>query len=482
MALGAVVLVDIVLRLRDLQAFYGDQGLFGRALFLEQSWEPSVYHLFLASGSRGGLLVLFGLWAAAAACFTVGYGTRLAALVTWYFVASIQLRNPMVLDGGDDLLRVLLFWTPFLPLSARWSVDAARNPHWASLPNGYGSLATVGLTVQFLLFYLFAALLKDGEDWLKTGDALFYTLSIDQFSTTLGRALLAHPDLLRFLTWAALGLEYGLAFLLLLGVRYRPPRMAFYLLATAFHLAIAALLHFGIFMLVAVAALTAFLPSAWLDRWQTARATPAPMEADLPMHVEPDTPVQGVATLPPAYRLEKPLRLLALFMMAMIVVFNLSSLTLAHRIPTWTKPVVELTFEQQHWHFFAPNPFKNDGWYVFEVTEQDGTVHDVWGQRQRQENAKPQDIASRFFNQRWRRWLQNLVQIDIPDNQGWRQSTLQYLSRAWQTSHPDQKVQRFRLVLMQEINGPPGSPKPAIQRIVLAEAAPSMVPPAPQQE
>jgi hypothetical protein len=30
----------------------------------------------------------------------------------------------MVLQGGDDLLRALLFWSLFLPLGARASVDA----------------------------------------------------------------------------------------------------------------------------------------------------------------------------------------------------------------------------------------------------------------------------------------------------------------------------------------------------------------------
>ena len=39
MALGAVVLLDILLRVRDLQAFYGDHGVLSRSLCFRQGWQ-----------------------------------------------------------------------------------------------------------------------------------------------------------------------------------------------------------------------------------------------------------------------------------------------------------------------------------------------------------------------------------------------------------------------------------------------------------
>ena len=35
-------------------------------------------------------------------------------------LTGIDNRNPLVIDGGDDFLRMLLFWGLFLPLGARW--------------------------------------------------------------------------------------------------------------------------------------------------------------------------------------------------------------------------------------------------------------------------------------------------------------------------------------------------------------------------
>jgi hypothetical protein len=445
-----VTLLDIALRLRDLQAFYGDQGVLSRSLYFTQSWEYPGYTLFLASGSSAGLLALFGLWAVMAACLTIGYQSRLAGLVTWFFVANIQLRNPMVMDGGDDLLRVMLFWTPFLPVGARWSVDARRHPEWTRLPVAYRSVATAGLTLQLFVLYFFAALLKTGASWWKTGDALYYTLSIDQFTTPLGHWLLEHPQLLRPMTFGALTIEYSLAALLVLGGLFAWARVAFYVLAVAFHLSIAAMLELGVFMPIAIACLTVMLPTWLLDRCSP-RAAPAGTPAELPS----------------GYRLGAPLRLLAGFMTLMIAIYNGYSIGHHQKIPPWSVLISELTFEQQHWHFFAPEPGKNDGWYKLEVTLKDGDVVDAL-RAGPEVGGKPVNGADQFPNQRWRRWMQNLVDIDMADNQSWRRSTLIFLARRWLAEHPKEVPTGFRLVLMHETTPPPGG-KTRVDRVVLAE-------------
>ena len=61
-----------------------------------------------------------------AVALLVGYRTRLATIGSWILLASIHVRLPVVINAGDTLLRVLLFWSIFLPLGAMWSVDARR--------------------------------------------------------------------------------------------------------------------------------------------------------------------------------------------------------------------------------------------------------------------------------------------------------------------------------------------------------------------
>ena len=451
MALGAVVLLDIFMRATDLQAFYGDDGVLSRALYFRQGWEYQGYHLFMASGSTAGLSVLFVLWAVAAFCLMIGYRTRLAGFLTWYFVASIQIRNPMVKDGGDDYLRLLLFWTPFLPLGARWSWDARSFPQWKALSNSYRSVATVGVYVQVFVLYLFAAILKNGDDWLKTGDALYMALSIDQFTTAFGKLLLPYPELLRFMTWAALAWEYGLALLLLIGA-FRPKvRGVFLLLGLLFHFSIFLMLDFGIFMLITAVALVAFVPSELLDRWSA-----QPEQVGVPDR------------LPSAYRLERPLQVFGVFILGMIAVFNLYSIRHVQRVPAWARPVMRWTYEQQHWHLFAPYPFREDGWFVLEVEKADGSKLDAW-KSAKTVDARPELISRTFANQRWRRWMQNLYQVPLKSHDAWRRSTLEYGAKQWRQEHPDEEVRRFRLLWIKEINQAPGVTVPPPETVVFAE-------------
>ncbi len=450
-ALGVVSLLDIALRARDLQAFYGDQGMLSRPFYFTQSWQFEGYNLFLAAGSLGTLIAMFGLWAAAATCLTVGYYSRLAGLLTWYFSAAVQLRNPMVLDGGDDFIRVLLFWTPFLPLGARWSVDARSHPEWRTLPNSYASVATAGLTFQLFVFYLFAAILKFGDEWLKTGDSLYYALAMDQFATSFGHALVAYPEALRPMTWAALVVEYGLALLLLLRGLTPRAQTVFYIVAVGFHLAIASMLNFGLFMLIVIAGLTVMFPTPWLERL-------APSSTGDPSPPEP---------LPSGFRLSRPLQALGMAIIGMIAIFNVHSIEHRQRVPAWSWPIAKLTFEQQHWHFFAPDPIKSDGWFRLEVTGEDGKTVNAWPFEAHPGDGKPGHVASTFPNQRWRRWMQNLTDIDNPSNVGWRARTLEYLAKDWERRHPEQKARGFALVLMVEPTPPPGG-SVAPQRVVLA--------------
>ena len=59
--------------------------------------------------------LLFLVAAAGAGALLLSYRTRLATLLSWVLLVSVQNRNPLLGQGGDDLLRMLLFWGLFLP-------------------------------------------------------------------------------------------------------------------------------------------------------------------------------------------------------------------------------------------------------------------------------------------------------------------------------------------------------------------------------
>ena len=114
-----------------MEAFYTDAGVLPRGAQIELfSGLPALISLHMMNGTIAGQALLFGFSVAAALALLVGYRTWIATLVSWVLVVSFHNRNPMVLQGGDVLLRMMLFWGLFLPLGARASLDrwlAAKN-------------------------------------------------------------------------------------------------------------------------------------------------------------------------------------------------------------------------------------------------------------------------------------------------------------------------------------------------------------------
>jgi uncharacterized membrane protein YphA (DoxX/SURF4 family) len=77
----------------------------------------------------------------AAILFTIGYQTRLMAIVSWYMYTSLILRNTWLYFILDRYFYYLLFYAMFLPLDERWSVAAMNRTKWA-LPNSINSKST----------------------------------------------------------------------------------------------------------------------------------------------------------------------------------------------------------------------------------------------------------------------------------------------------------------------------------------------------
>ncbi len=425
MGLGGLVVLDVLLRLRDLTTFYTDAGVLPRAVLLRQTWLNPSYDLFLSTGTTEGMLLLFLLVALAGGCLAVGWHTRWSGLATWYLVSCVQLRNPMVLDGGDDLLRLMLFWTPFLPLAARWSLDARRHPEWQRLPDGYFSVATVGYVLQVCCLYGFAGLLKSDPVWRVTGDALYYALSVDQFATGLGMKLTAYPGLLRPLTFGALAIELTVPVLLLLPWGTRWLRWLALILAWSLHLGIAATMHLGLFMPICCVCLLGLLPL---------RGQPGSTEP-----------------VPPAYRLGWATQTLLGMMCVFILGMNVRSLDphppRMNRILVW---VAALSHEGQGWYLFAPHPLTDDGWFWVHGRGADGREVDVLGGAD-----KPAMVSAQFANQRWRRWLQNLKE-GYPDL---RASYLRQVARTRGLSH-------VTLTYMEEQTPPPGGQATVVLKVL----------------
>jgi hypothetical protein len=485
-AIGSLLLADLVIRARDLRAHYTDGGVLPLGPLREQWLGGWRWSLHGAGGSAAFEAALFALAGAAAVALLLGWRTRWTTVVAWLLTVSLQNRNPLVLTGADSLLRALVLWGCFLPWGDRWSLDARRRARAAGGPAGLAPVATIGTvawTCQVILVHGMAGLLKTGDEWRRSLTAVYYTLHIDQYQLPLGELLLRLPDRALRLATAEVLLAELLVPLLLLGGLVAPGlrdrlRWAVIAVLGLLHLGLAAALALGLFPWVNLASLALFVPAgfwAWCARrFGASRGGAVPV---------PAVGVPGGAAGGPASRATPGRALsaagtaLGAVLLGVVVWWNVTTLPAAKGLPV---PQPLRAFAQvlrldQRWNLFAPRPMTDDGWYVVPGALESGELVDVSRGgapvrlAQLDQRSKPADVSREFGSYRWRKYLQNLRQPRR--NARHRELYGAYLCRQWNESHSGaERVAALQLIYVRERTQPPGLPA-KIDRVALGHFA-----------
>ena len=158
MGLALVVLLDLLNRSQFLEAHYTDDGVLPRDFMHRILWQPTYFCFHAWSGSLVWQQLLFVFAFGFALLLLLGYQSRWMIIMSWLLLVSLQNRNQYLLNGGDQLLRLLLFWAIFLPLGERYSIDARSKE--VRKTNAHFSIATVGLLLQIAWMYLSAGISK----------------------------------------------------------------------------------------------------------------------------------------------------------------------------------------------------------------------------------------------------------------------------------------------------------------------------------
>ncbi|MGH8447382.1 MAG: HTTM domain-containing protein [Solimonas sp.] len=279
--LGLVLLWCVLSSFRDLTAFWTDAGVMPRAWLIETDsrWRLSLY---LMNGQAWFVTTLLLIQAACALMFTLGWRTRVAGILSFVLWASFINRDPVVLIGGDLLLCCLLFWAMFLPLGARYSVDAALSTNPPPAQNLHVSWASLGLLAQVMSVYFFSAVMKTGREWWPDFTAVYYALMLDRHALPLGHWLLNFPGLLKALSAGVYFLEMLGPILIFTPWLLRPVRFVLMLAFMLMHVGFAMCLQIGHFPFVSIASLTVFA-GGWL--WDALARRRAAAQSGAPLRI-----------------------------------------------------------------------------------------------------------------------------------------------------------------------------------------------------
>jgi hypothetical protein len=251
-AFGALIVIWTAALLPGLHDLFGVDGVAPVPLR-----EPFRWTVFQVWTSDQALLVGWAILLVAAVAMTVGWHSRLAAVVVWVLVLAFQYRNPSAFNSGDVVIRVEAFFLMLAPSGAALSLDQRRRTgsFWSTQIRAPWAIRLLQLQVSII--YLASVRSKmSGHAW-PDGTAVSYAMRLyDMLLLPTPHAFSANPLLVNVATWSALATELSLG-ILVWNKRLRPWILA---AGVVMHTTIALTINVGFFTPAMFVLYLAFVP------------------------------------------------------------------------------------------------------------------------------------------------------------------------------------------------------------------------------
>jgi hypothetical protein len=451
--LSLVIITDLSIRMSDLEAFYSDNGAVPLRMVFDHAWNPFYLSIHTMSGLWQVQLGLFILSACFALMMLIGYRTRLFTFLSWLMMLSMHNRNIFILQGGDDLMRMVLFWAIFIPWGARYSCDRILDPERPH-PTAIISPGTIAYLLQICYLYTGSALLK-GTEWNTEYTAVYYAYSLDQIAYPVTKYLYYHPRLLSVLTFTAYYFELLLPLFFLIPLKHQWLRTAGVISIILFHSWNAMTLLIGIFPFAGMATSLGLLPSAAMDGFDriTAKIRKAVVSSFSGVAYAAHYVIRWRPQVyQPGWFPDKIISAFLVFLILFVADWNISNLqAVESKTPSILHPIAYLLRIDQSWGMFAPGVLKDDGWYVLEGTCRDGHCVNLLDAGKDLSYNKPARVVSMFKNDRWRKYAENYM---FADNYFLRMYFCDYYRRMWNRDHAEMAVDTLKVIYMKEATRP----------------------------
>lgn len=480
MGLALILLADLIGRCGQLTAHYSDAGVLPRSVLFESEGLRAYLSLHCLSGSVVWQAVLFAVAGYFAVTMLLGIRTRLATFASWLLLLSLHHRNPVVLQAGDTLLRLMLFWGMMLPLGARWSLDSVAGPLrlYHRKDNRLLSVAGVAILLQVCLVYWFTATFKDHPMWWHR-DAAYFALNVDQLVTPFGMWVRQIEWLLPILTWTAFGLAVVAPLMVFCPVWTGTARMLVILAMIGTHLALAMSLRLGLLPYVAAVSWLVFIPSQWWNWLRSKQFKQAGLRTNpsrltwslallkwLPAAVSGSRRGTGdvLIDIPTSRRQGIRARgweqVVASVALIYIVGWNVqwlgSNQDRQATGPAGRASIGDVLRMEQGWNMIPPQAeaLNYDGWFVMPATLSDGTQIDAFTGGPINWSNPTGFHAERDPGTRWRRYLRNLAKPQFDHH---LHPFAEYLARQYNKAHgPFSFIESFDIVFISENTLPNG--------------------------
>ena len=428
-----IIIWDLLIWLQFLAAFHTDVWLLPKSVLLSNYQMENIWSMHSISSSYWYQLVLWWWQMIIAIMFVIGHKTQAMTILLWILTLSLHWHNPLILNWWDTVVRLILFWGMFLPLGHQRSLD---NNKYKNIPISVFSIATVGYVLQVCFIYIFATILKDHPRWTTDFTAVYYSLSLEPFVTSIWSWVYNYPELMKWLTIFSYYLEWYGLFLLLIPWKNHFRRILCIALFVMFHIWLGLTMKLYSFPYIMVWLWLALVPAGWWDKlmrmgWKNIDT----INIATTIHIQKLHPlISGFLILCLVYIFSRNLR-------------STDFDKYDDWFPTDINRFWFLFRIDQYWNMFAPYPFVDDGRVVIEGKKQNWESINLISPESEYTLDKPGDMWSYYPHERRRKYYTSMW---MKKNSDYRQYGANYHCYTWNTAHPDDPISSIKRYYMLE--------------------------------
>ena len=508
-ATAFLLIIDFLCtRLPWFSFFYTEKGLLPLGVALENNpiGRSSLNFISINDGYQA---TLFFLAIVFFFMLLVGYKTKWALLGSWLMLVSFRSRNFLILNSGDILLCLMLFWALYLPLNRYFSLDKGLYKSQNEKDKSIFSLNSCAFIFQILFVYYFTYLLKSDDIW-KNGQGIYYALMLDNYGTMWGDILLRYPYMMKLLSYTVYYFLEGIAPILfiLFGFWWRL-RIVIILLMCGFHIFSGFFLHLGLFPWICITGWLVFLPAQFWDLLEAVIKSLWKLKtfsfignwfhgkvADSRNILRKLSPTLKEWPMPPNNFLSVLLNVFFLLCFMYVIMWNVRTLDFTYYkkyMPKSWNSIGYFFHLDQYWSMFAPRPMVDTGWLMLAAVEKDtGRKIDLWrggaficqscsdmekdsqdykqcmNVCDEQMMKKPYRYDESFPVFRYRKLMENLVH---GGHQKHSFRYLQYMCDQWNRDAKKELVKNIQFFYMQYRVPPPEKKAPKPEKLLISEVS-----------
>lgn len=211
-ATGGIALLLCISLYPDLYTLLGDQGLVGWEISdaLANPLQPTLGKFYAFSGKVFTKeTFLYGFWwvyVCVLLLFTLGIRTLLSAFLAWLLHLTLMNTCRFGAYGVESILNIAFFYAIFFPCGQALAFDSK----WQTgTPTAHARVSLRILQIQLCIIYVASGVEKAwGQEWWN-GNAIWYSLTEEQFRQFDFSWMADHPWIPRCAGWWTLLIESG---------------------------------------------------------------------------------------------------------------------------------------------------------------------------------------------------------------------------------------------------------------------------------